>query len=98
MSSEEQHIAYFGASAWNLCCKQATYLLLKKEELTKLSFKDESAHKFHMAICKFCRAFKKQSEIMNRLIKENIAVNSVKLADTDKNNLKILINRGLNEI
>src|ERR1700757_4265209 len=98
MSSEEKNIAYFGVSKWNLCCKQATYLLLKKEELTKLSFKDETALKFHMAICKFCRAFKKQSEIMNRLISENVLESSVKLANTDKNNLKSLINSNLNGI
>ena len=98
MSGEEQHIKYFGASSWNLCCKQATYLLLKKEELTKLSFKDETALKFHMAICKFCRAFKKQSEIMNRLIHENVLASSVKLADADKDNLKSLINSNLNGI
>ena|ERR1700751_4118513 len=98
MSSEEKNIAYFGVSKWNLCCKQATYLLLKKEELSKLSFKDESALKFHMAICKFCRAFKKQSALMNQLISQMALANSAKLNDNDKNNLKTLINNSLNDI
>ncbi|MGZ3905012.1 MAG: hypothetical protein ACXVC6_15025 [Bacteroidia bacterium] len=99
MSSEEKNIHYFSHSiGWNLCCKQATYLLLRKEELTKLSFKEESALKFHMAICRFCRAFKKQSELMNELIRKSIKTNSFILAPADKNNLKALISKGLNDI
>ena len=97
MSSEEKHTHYFSHSGWNLCCKQATYLLLKKEELAKLSFKEESALKFHMVICRFCRAFKKQSEIMNKLIHDNILASSLKLAEADKTNLKSLINSNLNK-
>ncbi|MGZ3863081.1 MAG: hypothetical protein ACXVPN_04695 [Bacteroidia bacterium] len=99
MSGEDKNIGYFARSTgWNLCCKQATYLLLKKEELSKLSFKEESALKFHMAICKFCRAFRKQSELMNELISKSVKISSFTLADADKNNLKSLINKGLNEI
>ncbi len=98
MSNEEKHTHYFSNSIrWNLCCKQATYLLLKKEEITKLSFKEETALKFHMLICKFCRTFKKQSTLINKFISENILANNVKLAEADKNNLKSLINNNLNK-
>lgn len=99
MSSEEKDINYFSrGTGWNLCCKQTTYLLLKKEELGKLSFKEESAMKFHMAICKFCRAFKKQSELMNIWISESVKKNTLTLAPADKSNLKSLISKGLNDI
>lgn len=98
MSSEEKHIHYFSHGiGWNLCCKQATYLLLKKEELSKLSFKEESALKFHMAICRFCRAFKKQSALINKLVHETVLATSFKLNDEKKDKLKSLINSGLNE-
>jgi hypothetical protein len=99
VSTNEKHIHYFASSiGWNLCCKQATFLLLKKEESVKLTFKEESALKFHMAICRFCKLFKKQSAIMNKLIHESIASGTLRMADVDKNNLKSLINSGLNEI
>lgn len=98
MSSEEKHIHYFANTiGWNLCCKQATYLLLKKEELKKLSFKEEMAMKFHMSICKFCRAFKKQSAIMNQMISETVLAAEMKLNEPEKNKLKLLINSNLNK-
>ncbi len=99
MSSEEKHTHYFSHSiGWNLCCKQATYLLLKKEELKKLSFKEESALKFHTTICKFCRAFKKQSQIINKMMHEIVLGNNLTLNNVEKNNLKSLINNNLNNM
>src|SRR4051812_45826995 len=97
MSGEEKHTRYFSSSGWNLCCKQATYLLLKKEELAKLSFKQEASLKFHMAICKFCRAFKKQSLIINKLVSETVLESNSRMSDKDKHNLKLLINNDLNK-
>jgi|SRR5579872_448546 hypothetical protein len=98
MSGEETHIHYFASTiGWNLCCKQATYLLLKKEEAQKLSFKEESALKFHLAICRFCRAFKKQSALMNRFISQSVATNNSKLTENYKTNLKLLINNNLSQ-
>lgn len=93
--AEDKKIAYFDKGfGWNLCCKQATYLLLKKEETKALSFKEEYALKFHMSICKFCRAFKKQSELMNVVIKQNLQ-QVVLMPETEKDNLKLLINNKL---
>jgi hypothetical protein len=94
MTSDEKNIAYFSKSVrWNLCCKQATYLLLKKEEKT-LSFKEEYALKFHMRICKLCRAFKIQSKIMNDAINKNLQ-QMVLMPQAEKDNLKSLINSEL---
>ena len=97
MNGEEKHTHYFAGTGWNLCCKQATYLVLKKEEVSKLSFKEEISLKFHMLICRFCRAFRKQSAIMNQVISETVlgAQNNLKAADRAK--LKLLINSKLNE-
>jgi hypothetical protein len=97
MSVEDKNMAYFSAGVgWNLCCKQATYLLLKKEEQQKLSFKEEYALKFHMSICKLCRAFKAQSALMNQTIKQSLQ-QMVLMPQTQKDNLKLLINKHLDE-
>jgi hypothetical protein len=97
MSGADKHTHYFAGIGWNLCCKQATYLLLKKEELTKLSFKEETALKFHLAICKFCRAFRKQSAIMNEAIHQSVLASQKNMQESDKSKLKLLINSKLNE-
>ncbi len=98
MTSEEKNIHYFSTGmGWNLCCKQATYLLLKKEEKHNLSRKEEYALKFHMSICKLCKAFKKQSEIMNETIKQNLQ-QMVLMPQAEKENLKALINNHLTNI
>ncbi len=97
MSGEDRYAHYFAGRGWNLCCKQATYLLLKKEEVQKLSFKDEAALKFHLTICKFCRAFKKQSAIMNQVISQTVLASKGSLKETEKSKLKLLINSKLNE-
>lgn len=97
MSGDEKHMHYFAATGWNLCCKQATYLLLKKEELAKLSFKEEAALKFHLAICRFCRAFGRQSQLLNELISQTVLASKSDLGETEKAKLKLLINSKLNE-
>jgi hypothetical protein len=98
MILEDTNISYFSTSlGWNLCCKQATYLLLKKEEQKKLSFKEEYALKFHMSICKLCKAFKIQSAIMNENIKQTLH-QVVLMPQPEKDKLKALINSNLNNI
>ncbi len=98
MILEDKNIGYFSTGmGWNLCCKQATYLLLKKEELHKLSLKDEYSLKFHMSMCKLCRAFKMQSAIMNETIKQSLQ-KIVLMPQIEKDNLKTLINNYLNKI
>lgn len=97
MSSEEKHTHYFASTGWNLCCKQATYLVLKKEEVKKLSFKEEVALTFHMAICRFCRAFRKQSQLINELISETVLETGQQLKTNEKVKLKLLISSKLSE-
>lgn len=98
MTSEEKNTTYFSKPfGWNLCCMQATYLLLKKEERQTLSFKEEYSLKFHMSICKLCKAFKKQSEIMNETIKQSLQ-QMVLMPQVQKDNLKALINSNLDNI
>ena len=95
MIAEDKNTPYFSKIfSWNLCCKQATYLLLKKEEQEKLSFKEEYSLKFHMRICKLCRAFKIQSAIMNENIKQSLQ-QMVLMPQAEKDNLKSLINSNL---
>jgi hypothetical protein len=97
MSGEDKHTHYFaGAIGWNLCCKQATYLLLKKEEIKKLSFKEEISLRFHLSICKFCKLFRKQSAIINQMIHETVLTNKAQLLQKDKEKIKLLINSNLN--
>ena len=97
MSNNEPHIHYFARTGWNLCCKQATYLTLKKEEVKKLSFKEELALKLHMAICKFCRAFRKQSEMMNQMILKAGLQSGPTMQEDVKNKLKALVISNLNK-
>ncbi len=98
MMAEDKNIGYFSKSfSWNLCCKQATYLLLKKEEQQTLSFKEEYSLKFHMRICTLCRAFKIQSAIINETIKKSLQ-QVVLMPQKEKDNLKALINNELNNI
>lgn len=97
MISNEKHIHYFGSTGWNLCCKQATYLTLKKEEVKKLSFKEELALKLHMAICKFCRAFRKQSALMNELVGRGADFSKMDMGENNKAKLKTLIMNNLNK-
>lgn len=97
MSGEEKHTHYFAHTGWNLCCKQATYLLLKKEESKKLGFREEFALKFHMMICRFCRAFRKQSLTMNEIIRETARAADKQMSRDQKLKLKLLINSKLNE-
>ena len=92
MSAEDKNTAYFSKGfGWNLCCKQATYLLLKKEEEVNLSFKEETALKLHTSMCKLCKAFKIQSAMINDAIKQSLQ-HLVLMPQVDKDKLKTLIN------
>ncbi len=97
MSGDDKHTHYFASTiGWNLCCKQATYLLLKKEEVKELSFKEEWALKFHLSFCKFCKLFRKQSAILNQMIGKTVLTSKAQLLQRDKDKLKLLINSNLN--
>ncbi len=52
-----------------LSCDTAT-LLITKDEFTRLSCVEQLQLKMHLAGCKFCRRFKKQSEFISYAIRQ----------------------------
>lgn len=52
-----------------ITCKQATEFVLKREEV-KLSLKQLLQLYAHLAICKFCRSFYKQNDLINKALKK----------------------------
>ena len=64
-----------------LSCDTAT-MLITKSEYTKLTCIESLQLKMHLAGCKFCRRFKKQSELISYAIKQD-------LAPPEKSNLKV---------
>jgi len=66
---------------FNITCKQATYLLSKKEE-GRLTWIEKWRLSAHLGICSFCRLF----EIQTNFITHNVAHQQVdaSMADTKK--------------
>jgi hypothetical protein len=80
-------------------CKQAT-LLIEKKELGKLSFREAIELRIHLHGCSFCRLYKKQSHVINKMVQElfkSSMQDSVKLDDTFKQNLRERIEEELNK-
>ena len=77
-----------------LSCDSAT-LLITKGAFVKLSLIDELRLKMHLASCKLCRRFEKQSLVMNQQIKDFSNIDSTKithrLSDDQKNKLSNII-------
>lgn len=48
-----------------ISCKEATFMVSKKEE-KKLSWREKFQLKLHLAICKMCRLFEKQSRRISK--------------------------------
>ena len=63
-----------------LDCETATFLITK-HEYDSLSCAEKAKLQIHLATCKFCRRFKKQSGFLSKINKENIL--------PDKNNLRL---------
>ncbi|MEO7444802.1 MAG: hypothetical protein ABIT96_11575 [Ferruginibacter sp.] len=53
-----------------LNCKEATLLVIKKEQ-GKLGLMNRLSLSFHLFLCKYCRWFSRQSSLINHLAKEN---------------------------
>ncbi len=49
-------------------CRRTTFLLEKGSD-TQLSFKDGFDMYFHLAICPFCSLYKKQSKMIQRVVR-----------------------------
>jgi predicted anti-sigma-YlaC factor YlaD len=52
----------------NISCKQATYLVSKKEE-NKLTWLEKIKLRGHMSICSICRYFEEQTAFIGRMTK-----------------------------
>lgn len=68
-----------------LNCDTAT-LLITKGEFTKLSCMEQMQLKMHLAGCKFCRLFKKQSEFISYAIRQADSI-------PEKGNLRLHLTR-----
>lgn len=51
------------ANQVNISCKQATFLISKKQE-TKLSLKEQLQLTLHLCICRMCKLFKIQTNFI----------------------------------
>jgi hypothetical protein len=56
-----------------ISCKKATELI-DKETVTKLSLKERTQLQLHKAICSGCRAYEKQSILLDELLKQYLLV------------------------
>jgi predicted anti-sigma-YlaC factor YlaD len=62
-------------------CQQASFLVTKKEE-QKLTYRERLRLAMHLAMCKFCKAYEKQSAYIIKQLKHIIS--SAELTDEDK--------------
>lgn len=72
-----------------ISCKEATYLISKKEE-GKLTLAERLKLSIHLMLCSICRAFEKQSEFIGHHAKriDDALVQDSHLPDPDKAVLK----------
>jgi len=64
-----------------LSCEKATFLVCKREE-AKLSFSERIQVAFHLSMCRFCRAFQRQSAFISKMAKNILS--SANLTSEDK--------------
>ena len=53
-----------------LSCKENTELI-EKNAVVPLSFVEKIKHKLHNSVCSVCRSYEKQSELIDKAIKDN---------------------------
>lgn len=74
-----------------LDCDTATFLITKNEYVS-LPCIEKMQLKLHLATCKFCRRFKKQSSFLSQIHKENILPDKdhlrLHLSEDQKNRIK----------
>lgn len=51
-------------------CEKATYLV-EKRQLSKLSFREKFGLKFHNLICRLCRHYESDSNILGKLLRSS---------------------------
>jgi len=76
-------------------CKQATFLISKKEE-HMLTLREKFRLYVHLAICEFCRRFLKQTKLISKAVKKITSdlpgKASEKLSPEEKLKMKELLN------
>ena len=72
-------------------CRDIT-LLIEKGKMTKISFREKTQVKFHLAMCKLCRNFAIDSDFLDRVL-SRLKPGSLKLTLEEKGKLKSSLNR-----
>ena len=71
-------------------CKQATFLI-EKRQMGTITFREAFELRVHLIGCQFCRIYKKQSVIINKMVQQlfqGSSHNGAKLDDTFKQELQ----------
>ena len=80
-------------------CKKAT-LLIEKQEMARLTFKEAFELRLHLFGCSFCRIYKKQSAVINQMVRQlfhDSSLKGAKLDDAFKKDLQDRIENELNK-
>ena len=72
-------------------CKDASYLKVKSS-YTSLNWSEKLLYNFHLLICKYCRKFVEQIEIMDKWIKSKGNKASISMSDSKKTAINQQIN------
>lgn len=79
-------------------CKKSTEFVLQKEE-GSLSANQRFQLFSHLAICKLCWLFAKQSSIINKAFRKNTTIENMHLTNKEKDELfKNVKNKSLNNL
>ena len=74
-----------------ITCKEAVDFISKKEE-GKLSFRQRLQLRYHLFVCSLCRLFYKQNKNMIRALKNDKPVQTLTMAQSDKDALIKMMN------
>ena len=81
-----------------LTCKQATFISSNRR-FKHINFTDQIKHKLHLMICEACRAFDKQSRIidqsMDDIYQNNQLLSEENLSPEKKSQIKDTINQSI---
>lgn len=73
------------ASSLIITCKQATLMVVQQKDI-KFSLKQRFALWFHMQVCKICKLFAAQNEVIDKVLAQKH--NSNKLTEPEKDKLR----------
>lgn len=85
-----EHIEEHKHKWYTFGCKDATYLMSKKEYVA-LSFSEKALLKFHTLTCKYCRRFAVQTKKINAFFKASVQKATLQLSAQKKQSLNQLI-------